>query len=286
MLDKLKRTPLFKYGEQLLWRYADDDLPGLSAQITYYLILAFFPFLLFLINLISFTALTNEMVVTGITGLLPTETGVLVKNVLVETVQSKSTALLLLGMLGGLWASSQGILAIIKGLNKAYDVEENRGFFHLLLIAVIATVGISSMIIFSFVMIIFGRIIGNAIFGFLGATALFDILWSVLRYCIPLLGMLITFSLLYAYAPNRRLKFRTVRIGTLFATFGWITTSLLFSLYVNNFSNYSRVYGSLGGFIALIFWLYISTLIILIGGELNAIQSAFKNHDTAKMKPV
>ncbi len=286
MVENLKRGPLFKYGEQLLWRYKDDDLPGLSAQITYYLILAFFPFLLFLINLISFTALPNDIVVTEISLLLPAETGAMVKNVLVETVQAKSTALLLVGILGSLWASSKGILAIIRGLNKAYDIVENRSFIHLITISVIATLGITMMIIFSFVMIIFGRIIGNAVFGYLGATALFDILWSVLRYFIPLVAMLLTFSLLYAYVPNRKLKFRGVRIGTVFATFGWIITSLLFSLYVNNFSNYSRVYGSLGGFIALIFWLYISTLIILIGGELNAIQSAFKTQDTSKMKPV
>lgn len=282
MMDKLKCTALFKYGEQLFWRYTKDDLPGMSAQITYYLILGFFPFLLFIINLISFTVLSNDMITAAITGLLPTETGALVNDVLVDTVQSRSTGLLILGMLGGLWASSKGISAIIKGLNKAYGVEESRSFLRLILIAITATLGVSMMIIFSFVMIIFGRFIGNAAFAFFGATALFEILWSVLRYCIPLIGMLLTFSLLYAYTPNRKLKLRAVRIGTIFATFGWITTSLLFSLYVNNFADYSRVYGSLGGFIALIVWLYISTLIILAGGELNAIQSAFMNHDEGK----
>lgn len=66
MLDKLKCTLLFKYGEQLLWRYKNDDVSGMSAQITYYLILAFFPFLLFLINLISFTVLSNARILEGI----------------------------------------------------------------------------------------------------------------------------------------------------------------------------------------------------------------------------
>lgn len=284
MLENMKRGRLFKYGQQLFWRYQDDDLPGLSAQITYYLILAFFPFLLFLINLISFTALSNETIISGLMGFLPAESGRLVRSVLTETVQSKSTALLLLGMLGSLWASSQGMAAIIRGLNKAYDAEETRGFFHLLAIAVAATVGLSLMIIFSFVMIIFGKIIGDAVFGFIGATAFFEVLWSVLRYLIPLVAMLVTLLLLYVYAPNRKLRFSTVRIGTVFATFGWIITSVLFSLYVNNFSHYSRVYGSLGGFIALIFWLYISTMIILMGGELNAIQRTFNDQSAAAVR--
>ena len=89
--------------------------------------------------------------------------------------------------------------------------------------------------------------------------------------------MFTTFSLIYKYVPNRKLKFNNVIVGTIFTTVGWITTSLLFSFYVNNFANYEKVYGSLGGVIALIGWLYISTLIILIGGEINSINSYFKN---------
>ncbi len=118
--------------------------------------------------------------------------------------------------------------------------------------------------------------------GLVGAKDLFNIIWSILRYCIPLTIMLITFSLIYQYVPNRRLKFNNVIVGTIFTTVGWVTTSLLFSFYVNSFANYEKVYGSLGGVIALISWLYISTLIILIGGELNSINFSFKNKEKIK----
>jgi len=277
IIKNLRCSIVFKYIEQLIFRYKDDDLPSLSAQITYYLILAFFPFLLFLINVISFTPLSNEILITNFNTFLPKETGYLVKDVVVQTLQSKSTTLLLLGMIGSLWASSKGIAAIIKGLNKVYDIKENRNFIKLNSIALIATIGVTIMIIFSFVMIVFGKIIGNYVFGLLGAKALFNIIWSFLRYGIPLTIMFITFSLIYVYVPNRKLKFSNVIVGTIFTTVGWVTTSVLFSLYVNNFANYEKVYGSLGGVIALISWLYISTLIILIGGEINAINSYFKN---------
>ena len=91
--------------------------------------------------------------------------------------------------------------------------------------------------------------------------------------------MFITFSLIYKYLPNKRLKPKNIRVGAIFATIGWVLTSLVFSFYVNNFAHYEKVYGSLGGMVILIIWLYISTLVILIGGELNAISSYFETKD-------
>ncbi|MBC8060564.1 MAG: YihY/virulence factor BrkB family protein [Clostridiaceae bacterium] len=279
MIERLRRSILFKYMEQLIFRYKDDDISGMSAQITYFLILAFFPFLLFLINLLSFTPLSTDILFTNFNKFLPSETGDLVKNIVVQTLQAKSKTLLILGMIGSLWAASKGIAAIMKGLNKAYDVEESRNFIKLNSIALISIIGITVMIILSFVMIVFGKIIGTNIFGLVGAKNLFNIIWSLLRYCIPLATMFVTFSLIYSYVPNRKLKFKNISVGAVFTTIGWVTTSLIFSFYVNNFGNYEKVYGSLGGVIALIGWLYISTLIILLGGELNAINSYFKNKE-------
>lgn len=279
MLERLRRSILFKYMEQLIFRYKDDDLSGMSAQITYYLILAFFPFLLFLINLLSFTPLSTEILFANFNRFLPNETGDLVKNIIVKTLQVKSKMLLIVGMIGSLWAASKGILAIMKGLNKAYDVEESRNFIKLNSISLISTIGITVMIILSFVMLVFGKVIGTHVLGLVGAKNLFNIVWLFLRYCIPLATMFTTFSLIYGYVPNKNLKFNNIRVGAIFTTIGWVTTSLLFSFYVNNFGNYEKVYGSLGGVIGLISWLYISTLIILLGGELNAISSYFKNKE-------
>ena len=283
MLKKLKSSILFKYMELLIFRYKDDDLSLMSAQITYYLILSFFPFLIFLINLVSFTPLSNEMLITSFKMFLPDETGALLKNVAIQTLQAKSKTLLVLGMIASLWVASKGISAIIRGLNKAYHIEENRNFIKLNSIAIISTVGITIMIIFSLIMIVFGKIIGTYIFGLVGAKGLFNIIWSFFRYCIPLGIMFVTFYLIYKYVPNRKLKFTNVIVGTIFTTVGWVITSFLFSFYVNNFANYGKVYGSLGGVIASITWLYVSALIILIGGELNAISRCFQNKEKIKI---
>ncbi len=249
----------------------------MSAQISYYLILAFFPFLFFLINLISFTPLPNQLLIANFNAILPHDTALLVKTMLVETVQAKSETLLILGMIASLWAASRGMSAIIRGLNHSYGVKENRRFIKLNLIALLSTVGLTVMIIFSFFMIVLGRIVGSTLFGYLGAKSLFYSIWSFLRYGITFSLLLVTFYLIYKYLPNRKLNGNHILAGTVFATFGWVGASLLFSFYVNSFGSYATVYGSLGGLFALIIWLYISTLIFLLGGALNAICSNFDN---------
>jgi len=273
MFEKIRTSIIYKYIRQLIVRYKEADLPAMSAQISYYLILAFPPFLLFLINLLSFTHFSSELLISNFNTFLPYDVAILVKNLLVQTVQAKSKTLLFVGMIGSLWAASGGISAIIRGLNNSYSVEEDRKFIELSFIALISTISISIMIIFALTMIVFGRIIGSYVFGLIGAQSLFGIIWLFLRYGITFALMLITFYLLYRYVPNKKLKFNNIVVGVIFTTVGWVTTSLLFSFYVNNFANYERVYGSLGGVIALISWLYISTLIILLGGELISISS-------------
>jgi len=277
MRKKLRNSMIYQYIGQLIVRYKEDELSSMSAQITYYLILAFFPFLFFLINLLSFTPLSNKLLISNFNIILPHDTAILVKNILVETVQAKSKTILFLGMLGSLWAASQGMSAIIRGLNHSYGVKESRNFIRLNFIALTSTIGLTGMIIFSFFMIVFGRIIGSYLFGLIGAKTLFYSIWSFLRYGISLTLMLVAFYFIYKYLPNKKLKFNNIMVGTVFATFGWVSVSLLFSFYVNNFVNYEIIYGSLGGIFALIIWLYISTLIFLLGGELNAISGTFED---------
>ena len=273
MLQRLSGFAAFKYARQLALHYRDDDLAAMSAQISYYLILAFFPFLFFLINLLSFTPLPNRLLIANFNAILPQETTLLVKMMLTETVQAKSGAMLVLSMLASLWAASRGMSAIIHGLNHSYGVKESRRFIRLNLVALLSTIGLSVMVMLSFIMIVLGRIIGSTIFGYLGAKSLFYSIWSFLRYGITFALLLTTFYLIYRYLPNRKLTGNHVLAGTIFTTVGWIGASLLFSFYVNNFGSYATVYGSLGGMFALIIWLYISTLIFLLGGAINAICS-------------
>jgi len=277
MFKKYKNFIIYRYMEQLISRYKKTDLSAMSAEIAYYLMLSIFPFLIFIINLLSFTPLSNELLYANLNAFLPNDTGILLKSMLVEALYAKSGTIMFISMLGGLWIASQGISAITRGLNKAYDAEENRNFVKLFFLALIATFGLTIMMMFEFILIIFGEIIGTYVFGLIGAKKLFVYIWSFLRYCISLVWMIFTFSLLYKYLPNRKLKFGNVVIGAIFSSVGLVLISVLFSFYVNNFGNYTIVYGGLGGIIALMMWFYFSTMIILLGGEVIAIHSDFQN---------
>jgi membrane protein len=173
-------------------------------------------------------------------------------------------------MLATVWAASNGVNAIIKGLNKAYDEEETRPFWKVRGFSVIATLILAVVILVSMLMLVFGRIIGEYLFKWLDYPNAFPWIWSVIKLAIPLVALFGVFLLLYRVLPNRRLSWKDAVPGSLFTTLGWIVSSLLFSVYVNQFGNYAKTYGSLGGIIVLLIWLYWSSIIVLLGGEINA----------------
>lgn len=256
--------------KNLYCRFRDDDVPAMGAQLTYYLILSFFPFLIFVIAVLSFTDFNTHEGIEGLTQILPDTSIQLILSVFEEIDGSKSGSLLSLGLLATLWSASNGVNAVVKALNKAYDEEENRPFWKVRGISVLFTVILAVVILFAFIMLVFGRLIGEALYRFSLMPGSFDAFWSIGQFVIPLVIMVIVFVLLYRYTPNLRLTFKEVLPGAVFATFGWVVTSLLFSFYVNNFGNYTKTYGSIGGIIVLLMWLYLSSIIIVLGGEINA----------------
>ncbi|ACT03895.1 YihY/virulence factor BrkB family protein [Paenibacillus sp. JDR-2] len=260
-------VPFFK---NLYSRFRDDDVPALGAQLTYYFILSFFPFLIFVVSLMSFVQLSGDSVVAELIRLLPEQTGEAIQSILQDVMNNSRVTLLSIGMIATLWSASNGVNAIIKGVNKAYDVEENRPFWKVRAISLAATLVLALAILLAIVLLIFGEVIGEFLFDWFDSPVSFELIWGILKYVFPISFMLVVFSLLYWIVPNHKIRFKTVFPGALFATFGWIASSLLFQFYINNFGNYSKTYGSIGGIIILLIWLYISSNIIILGGEVNA----------------
>ncbi|UUZ85474.1 YihY/virulence factor BrkB family protein [Paenibacillus sp. P26] len=251
-------------------RFQDDEVPAMGAQLTYYLILAFFPFLIFVIACFSFTQYTAEDAIRFFARILPDISSRAIMDSFREIERSRGGSLLSIGLLATLWSASSGVDAIMKALNKAYDQEEDRPYWKAKGISVIFTIGLAVMILISIALLIFGKLIGGALYKFMRLPGNFDVIWGAVQYIFPLAVMVLVFALLYLFTPNTRLKFKEVLPGALFATVGWVITSLLFSLYVNHFGNYTKTYGSIGGIIVLLIWLYLSSIILVLGGEINA----------------
>ncbi|WP_201750448.1 YhjD/YihY/BrkB family envelope integrity protein [Senegalia massiliensis] len=268
---KVRKLNIKNIIHSMKYRIKHDEVPALGAQLTYYLILSFFPFLIFLLTLLSHTSISTSDVMGNLSGVLPEQSFSLISDTIEEILQNGSTPLLSFSIIGTLWSSSSGVAALIKGLNKAYDQEENRPFLLLRGFAILITIALVIGIMLTFTLLVFGQIIGNYIFSLFNLTEVFRQLWATIRFAFPIIMLIIMFTLFYKYAPNKkRLKLKEVIPGALFTTAAWIGISLLFSFYVNNFGNYAKTYGSIGGIIILLIWLYISSIIILIGGELNA----------------
>ena len=274
--DKLP-SKLYRFTEQLYCRFQDDEVSALGAQLTYYLILAFFPFLIFIITLISYTNVTSDDILSYLNPVLAVNSYKVIQEFIQGILASENKTLLSFGMLGTIWAASSGILAIVKGLNKAYDETENRPFWKVRGIAILFTLALGIVLIVAFVMLIFGKMIGEHMFRFLNFPDNFGTIWNLVKFAVPLSCMFVVFVFLYRITPNRRLSFLEVIPGSLFSTFGWIITSVLFAFYVNHWDNYTKTYGSIGGIIVLLVWLYLSSIIILLGGEINATLSFLRD---------
>lgn len=252
-------------------RFLKDDMPASSAQLTYYLILALFPFLVFLINLLSYTKLSTWTLTESLQTVLPAGTMQIILSVIRETVEAKSTTLLSFSALIALFSTSRAMNALNRALNKAYRVQGTRSIWKNAALSLLFTVGLIVLIVVTLSLMVFGRLIGEKIFTLLGASLYFLHVWNLLRYLLPVAIMVLIFSLFYRFMPNTKVRFGNVWKGAVFSTVGWIVASLLFSYYVNRFGSYTRVYGSLGGIIVFLVWLYLSSFILLLGGEINAV---------------
>ena len=258
------------FSLRLVQHIRDNEATARGAQLSYFLILSIFPFLIFLLAILDYTPLTHQDTLQQVSLLLPETAFIVVEQILTEISSTNQVTLLSFGFLGTIWAASRGTFAIIKSLNKAYDTVESRSFLHLNFIGIISIFALALVILSSLALLIFGRVIGQLLFENLGLEEFFYFLWATLRYLIPVLFIFVVFCFMYLYFPNVSLRLRSIYPGAVFSTLGWITVSQVFAYYVNNFGNYSRTYGSIGGIIVFLVWLYISSVVILLGGEINA----------------
>ncbi|GAA3404747.1 YihY/virulence factor BrkB family protein [Paenibacillus hodogayensis] len=264
-MDKTKQLV-----KALLKRCREDEVAALGAQLSYYSVLAFFPFLIFVVSLIGFANLSSDDFMEDLILVLPGETGNTVSDIIAEVTANRSGTLMSIGMLTTIWAASNGMNALIKGLNKAYDRQESRPFWKVRGLAVLSTVLLAVFIPFVMGLLIFGKAISGYVFQLADYSGSFEAMWGIARYALPIVALAVVFLLLYWIVPDRKMAIREAVPGTLFTTFGLLVTSAGFSFYVNNFGTYTKTYGSLGGIIVLLIWLYMSAMIVMIGGEINA----------------
>nr|WP_210427111.1 YihY/virulence factor BrkB family protein [Priestia megaterium] len=259
---------------KLLWHRVDeDDLPGLSAQLAYYFLLSLFPLLIVLFTLLPYIPIPHQDMLGIVRDFAPVEAMDLIEKNVHDIMNHRNGGLLSFGIIGTIWSSSNGISAIVKAFNKAYNVKESRSFIVSRGMAILLTFGMIFVLILAIVLPVFGREIGVFLFSQMGYTTEFIKVWDTLSWLVSAIILFLIFTGLYWIAPNVKIKCRSAFPGAAFATVGWIISSIGLTFYVGNISNYSLTYGSIGAIIVLMIWLYISAFIIILGGEINAFYS-------------
>lgn len=266
----MNKTSIKNFIKNMFFRYIDDEVTAMSSQLAYSLLLSFFPFIILLFTLIGYSPLKSTDVLSMLNNLLPNDVFKLVKNTVVEIVDTKRLGLLSFGMISTIWTASNGFNAVIRGLNMAYDEEEKRPYWKVQLVAILSTLGLIVIILTALALIVFGELGFKLLVKHFKPIRTLELIINISRYIIGIFIMLITITIVYRFTPSKKLKIKEVIPGAIFTSLGWTTASLIFAYYVNNFGNYSMIYGSLGAVIALMTWLFISSVIIMLGGEINA----------------
>ena len=267
----MRKMKSWEFLKDVYARFMNDDLLSIGAQASFFLLFSLFPFLIFLIALITYMPMVNlQNSIHALAALIPANAYLILRDIVDQTLANRSVTLLSFGVLSALWSSASGVTSLIRGINRAYDQEETRRSWKITAVSLYFTLELAIAIIFSLILIVFGKVLGTQLFRFLGFSDASLQVWNYVGYIIALITTILVFISLYYNTPNRRSKFREVIPGAVVASLGWVIVSIAFSYYIDNFGNYSKVYGSLGGIIALLMWLYVSSIIILMGAEINA----------------
>ena len=263
----------------LIIKVKRDDIFALASQLAYHLMLSFFPFLIFLVTLIGFIKLNSNEVLDGLQRILPTAVFELTSTTIEEVINSQHTGLLGVSVILTIWSASSAVRGVTKGVNKAYNIQENRSFIKRAMIGMISVVALALAIISTLLMLVFGGLIGEILNKYLPFAYVIDFIWNILRYVIVIVMMIIIFAMIYKLTPAKRIKFKNVLPGAIVSTIGWLVVSLGFSFYVNNFSHYSRFYGSIWTVFVLMIWLFITSIVFIFGVELNSILEKSQRKD-------
>ena len=261
------------------------DLSGMGAQLAYFFLLSLFPLLIFVMTLVPFLNLPQEQVYTMMKELLPEQVYSLIGDTLKDVLENRNGGLLSVGILATLWSASNGVNALIKSLNQSYGKAETRPFIIARSMSVVFTLVLILLVVVALILPVFGSQIGHFLANTIGLGEQFGAIFDKFRILLPPLVIFCGLVFMYWLGPNVKMYLRSAIPGAIVSTVCWLVISYVFSIYINNFSNYSATYGSIGGIIILMLWLYITGMVLMIGGLVNAIMQERKEQvDTRRRR--
>jgi membrane protein len=269
----LPDMPAWDFLKKLARRITDNAATDRAAQLSYYFLFALFPFLVFLVTLAAYLPVKGALgdLFARIEPLVPEQAMAIITGQLTALATQQRPHFLTFSLVLALWSASRGVDALRTSLNLSYDVKESRPWWRTQGTAVFITIATSVLMLLS----ITGLALGSHAALWVADRLHLDRFWPLLlawaRWPVTALVVMLAFALLYYFLPDVKQEWRYVTPGSVLGTCLWLLATYGFSFYAENFGSYDKTYGSIGGVIVLMTWLYITGFIFVLGGEINAL---------------
>jgi membrane protein len=254
--------------------FSEDNLTDWAAALTYYGILSLFPALLVLISLLGLLGQSaTQPLLDNVGQLAPGPAKEILTNAVknLQSGQGAAGLLFVVGLAGALWSASGYVGAFMRASNDIWDVGEGRPAWKTIPLRLVVTVVMLALLTISALAVVLTGPLARSVGDIVGLGSAAVTAWDIAKWPVLVVVVSFMFALLYYASPNvKHPKFQWVSPGGLVAVLLWIIASALFAFYVANFGSYNKTYGSLGGVIVFLTWLWISNIVILFGAELNA----------------
>lgn len=254
-----------------LTRLKDDDISAYSAQAAFFIMLSSVPFILLLLTILKYTPLTEHMFTDFLLNIMPDSLDSFVSSLIRQLYSSASGTVISITAIATLWSAGKGVLSVIRGMNSIHHTTETRNYFLLRAVSTIYTVLFLIAIILMLAILVFG----NFLYALLGKHApLIHEFLSVFindKDILSILFLILFFICVYKIAPDKEYTIFNHLPGSIFSAVSWYGFSYVFSIYVDNYSKITFMYGSLSTVAILMLWLYFCMYLMFIGGEINVI---------------
>ena len=271
----LIEADISRLGSRIWQKVQTDNVFGRAAELAYFFLFSMFPLLIVftsLLGLISQGAALRLELLRYFRTALPWAAYQLVESTLRQITQESGGGKLSIGIIVTIASASAGMVAVIEGLNTAYEVREARTWIRRRLVAVVLTIALAFFTASAMAIFLYGNQLGSFIATKVGFKPLFESTWPFIQWPLVVLFVVLAFALTYRYAPNVKVqRWRWVFAGAIVGFLLWLIASAGLRLYLRFFDTYSAVYGSLGALMILMVWFYLFGLAILFGGEVNSV---------------
>lgn len=255
----------------------EKNISTFAAKAAYFIILSFIPFLILLMTLLQFTQFQQEDVMNLFHQTVPQTIEPFINSIINEIYEKSSTTVISFSVIATMWTAGKGVTAVIQGLNSAYGLTETRNYFLQRIAGTLYTVLLIFSVILLLVLIVFGNKLQAFFVPHFPMINIIVVSVLKLRFVIVLVVLTMLFMFMYTFMPNhkavsgKRLKERVGKHepGAFFCALAWGVFSYFFSIYVDKFSNMSKMYGSLTTIVVIMIWLYMCMYIMLIGAMIN-----------------